>query len=189
MPQPETPPVPEVNPVTNKQVRPEDFHTPPPKSAVKQPDPPERSPESSSATPKPNSGNDPPKADKSPYGRFSSEERLELLNFDSFDYGRVASGGRDYNIDYVLGFYSWYLDDAYSVKVSASDIKLAIDYGFNKAAEAADDMGFEVLIFDLVCQYYKLYPPQELREYSYWYEYGVEPIYGSNPTRSAYDTD
>lgn len=189
VPQPETPPVPEVNPVTNKQVRPEDFHTPPPDSAAKQPDPPEHSPESATATPKPDPDNDPPKADKSPYSRFSSEERLELLNFDNFDYGSVQWGGRDYNIDYVLGFYSWYLEYAYSIGASASDIKQAIEYEFDKAAEAADGMGSEALVFDLICQYYELYPPQELREYSYWYTEGIEPIYGSNPARSTFDTD
>jgi len=122
------------------------------------------------------------------YADLTKAQRVRLMNYDIFDFG-IMESSRDLDAypfpkDYVYGFYAWYANDRYGMNITANGAKIAIDK-FDAMGEG------ETARFDLVCAEYGLYPPQELREHEYA---GLSVLYpqwryGRTPKRSRLDTD
>ena len=204
-PQPETIPIPEVNPVTDEVITPEmakdiletDSLLPNNGgSTVEQPT--ERPTEKPTEAPTQAPTQTPPKIEANPYAEAYARGERPGFGWDMFDYG-LGNAKRsnpeswvdgDMSLDdvmedvrkfeYTLGFYAWYLNDNYGLNLTAADVE--------KAISSKGSFG-ENPPLDLACQYYELYPPQEFREDHWWYDYGVERKYGNNPKRSKYDKD
>ena len=126
------------------------------------------------------------------YASFTQEDRVNLLTFDAFDYGLTESGLGNRSFEELMGFYAWYLEDAYNLLRSPDDVEAAIVAGFQDSYEKWDGAGQNAdLIGEYIFRQFQLYPSQEVREdsfYQQWYPY-IEEVYGENPSRSKYDTD
>ena len=238
-PQPETAPIPEVNPVTDKAIDPRDFAdkygdgtSPPagggdtniwddgggenasnsdnsnninnsnegPATATTPPD----AVSTNDAPNAPDGSTDtheteppPPPASDSYADVFRRGDRPGFF-WDMYDYG-LRKAIRDDSetaaqysqidrneFDFTIGFYAWYIGECYGVSASPADIETAVSWGQNNVES---EYYGEHLPFDYVCRYFGLYPPQELRQSHWQYEYGVEPEYGNNPRQSKYDRD
>ena len=126
------------------------------------------------------------------YASFTQEERVNLLTFDFWDYGLTEAGFGNRSFEELMGFYAWYLGDAYSLMRSPEDVEAAIAAGFQEDYEKWDGAGQNSgLIGEYIFRQFQLYPAQEVREnssYKEWYPY-IDEVYGENPSRSKYDTD
>ena len=208
-PQPATPPVPGVNPVTDEPIDPGKFGdggyaTPPTTQAATVP--------AAAATQAPTAAtaaataaittaatataatataataSKPGQSASTPaYADLTKSQRVRLMGYDIFDFGIMeSSGDREaypFSKAYVYGFYAWYANDRYGVNIAAKNAENAI----NKI-DPMDEP--ETARFDLVCMEYGLYPPQELRESSAaLYVLYPQWRYGKNPKRARGDTD
>ena len=185
--QPETPPVPDINPVTGDIIDPDDFA-----EGLYEPYTEAASDTNQSGENNTNNTNE------IPYNELTKEERISLIGNDYFDYGlkkfrrdepdEDTTDEQKKSFDYLLGFYAWYLGYAYDINITAEEAESAIDQETKKLMEEMGTM--EVLVAECLFRYYEVIPPQEVREVHWYYQdYGLQKTYGDNPKRSKYDTD
>ena len=182
-PQPEEPPVPEINPVTNDKINLADYAS----GQYEQPQIPDLINRDTPDTAEPA-----PQAYPA-YSELSQSERREILYYDAHQI--YLDKTINYPFDYVMGFYSWYVKEFYDVNISASDADNAIQkFLTNFMNEYNVDYYLPFGVFELICRHYGLYPPQEMREGDAFgeamYKNGFEQgTFGENPKRSKLDTD
>ena len=156
-PQPESPPVPEVNPVTDEPIDPGRFEEggyeeppPPPTRAVTTTTTRTTTTTTTTTTTAPPAQKPGQSASTPAYSDLTKAQRVSMMGYDIFDIGLLENRDdldRDsypFPLDYVYGFYAWYANDRYGLNITARDAKNAIGKA-DKNSEA------ENARFDLVC--------------------------------------
>jgi hypothetical protein len=192
--QPEIAPVPEVNPVTDQPVSPNDYVEP----VGYDGDRPGVQPSGNDGTQNggdnsgtyddgtQNGGNG-DGTNNTEYAALTEAQRLVFFGWDVFDYSMAGAGMKDQTKEYWNGFIAWYTNDQFATNLTAADV--------NQYMIDADDAGYMEQNFAALglYEYLKLFPTYEMRMV-YGYDGNPSEFYitegdFSQWTQSPYDPD
>jgi hypothetical protein len=153
--QPLSPPEPEINPVTDRPVSPDDYAEPTGYDGNR---PGNGGNGGGNNGGTDNGGNGGGTSGTPDYAALTEEERLEFFRWDVFDYGMAEAGISDNSVEYWDGFMAWYIGEQFTWYPSAADVQQYMDAA---SAEGYLEQNFAALgLFE----YLKLYPTYEMRK-------------------------